>query len=136
MAGAFLLIRVDVYLFSIASHSLGICFDSGERPELRVQVPDGGLNIHNEPVAWSLRDGRVVYWSLLQLIDKRPDELFEANCYEAYREVAKEFGPSMVSVRVATTLRMFMSCFDILHASLRFYRLDTIAVALQSQKTT
>ena len=114
MSGAVLSIRVEVNLFSITPHSLGICFDSGERPELRVQVPDGGLNIHNEPVAWSLRDGRVVYWSLLQLKDKRTDELIEANCYEASREVTKEFGPSMVTVRVVTTLSAFVgSCLDI-----------------------
>jgi len=70
----------------------GICFDGGERPEVRAQVPNGGLNIHDEPVYWSLRDGRVVTWSLLELKDKRPDELLEANSYDAYRGVAKEFG--------------------------------------------
>lgn len=74
---------------------------------MRVQVPDGGLNIHNEPLGWSLRDGRVVYWSLLQLKDKRPDELIEANCYEAYRDVAKEFGPLVETVRAATTCSAF-----------------------------
>lgn len=73
----------------------GICFDGGERPELRLLVPDGGLNIHAEPVAWSLRDGRVVYWSIMQLKDKRPDELIDANCFEVYRDVAKEFGLRM-----------------------------------------
>ena len=76
----------------------GICFDAGERPELRVQVPDGGLNIHNEPVAWALRDGRVVEWSLLQLREKRPDELIESNSHEAYRDVAKELGWQMYRV--------------------------------------
>ena len=70
----------------------GICFDSGERPELRVQVPNGGLNIHNEPVYWSLYDGRVENWTLLEPIAKRQDELLEPNSHEAYRQIAKEFG--------------------------------------------
>lgn len=72
----------------------GICFDGGERPEVRAQVPNGGLNILVEVVFWSLRDGRVVPWSLLELKGKRPDELLEANSHKAYRDVAQEFGLS------------------------------------------
>ena len=52
----------------------------------------------NKEVYWSLRDGRVVAWSLLQLKDKRPDELIEANCFEAYRDVAKELGRQVASM--------------------------------------
>ena len=58
-----------------------------------VQVPNSGLNIHEEPVYWSLPDGRVVCWSLLELKEKREDELFEeSSTHEAYRAVAKELG--------------------------------------------
>ena len=63
-------------------------------------VPNGGLNIHNEPVYWSLCDGRVVNWTLLELKEKRADELLESNSHEAYREVAKEFGLVVERTRV------------------------------------
>jgi hypothetical protein len=72
----------------------GVCFDGGERPDLRVQVPNGGMDILEEPVFWSLPDGRVVCWPLLTLKDKRADELLEENTHEVYRAIAKEFGPS------------------------------------------
>ena len=69
----------------------GIVFDS-ERPDLKTQVPNGGLDIQDEPVFWSLPDGRVVCWSLTELRTKHMDELFESNTHEAYREVAKILG--------------------------------------------
>jgi hypothetical protein len=72
----------------------GVCFDGGERPDLRVQVPNGGMDILDEPVFWSLPDGRVVCWPLLTLKDKRADELLEENTHDVYRAIAKEFGPS------------------------------------------
>ena len=71
----------------------GIVFDNGDRPDFRVQVPSGGVNIHDEPVFWSMPDGRVVCWSLLELAGKREDELYEeSSALEAYRAVAKELG--------------------------------------------
>ena len=69
----------------------GIVFDS-ERPDLKLQVPKGGMDIQDEPVYWSLPDGRVVYWSLQQLRLKKTDEFFELNTHEAYREIAKVLG--------------------------------------------
>ena len=69
----------------------GIVFDS-ERPDLKTQVPNGGLDIQDEPVFWSLPDGRVVCWSLAEMRTKHADELFESNTHEAYREIAKILG--------------------------------------------
>ena len=57
-----------------------------------MQVPKGGIDIQEEPVYWSLPDGRVVYWSLQQLRLKKTDEFFELNTHEAYREIAKVLG--------------------------------------------
>ena len=71
----------------------GVVFDNGDRADFRVQVPNGGVNIHHEPVYWSMPDGRVVCLSLLELKEKREDELFEeSSTHEAYRAVAKELG--------------------------------------------
>ena len=81
----------------------GIVFDSGDRPELKQHVPNGGKDIHNECVYWALPDGRVECWTLRALISKRDDELFEKHTHEAYLAVAKELGYDVCGRAVCET---------------------------------
>ena len=41
---------------------------------------------------WTLPDGRAVAWSLLQLVDKKVDELLDANANEAYHAIGQVLG--------------------------------------------
>lgn len=61
----------------------GIAFDS-ERPEILEQLPDGGLDIQDEPVYWTLPDGRCVCWSLREISKLNTDELTPIDSNEAY----------------------------------------------------
>ena len=76
-------------------------------------------------------DLQVVCWSLLQLKDQRPDELIEANCFEAYRDVAQEFGPLVVTWIALTQHAVFSWALGV-HS---FRQLDTIAAAWLYQRT-
>ena len=67
----------------------GIAFDS-ERPELVHQLPDGGVDIQDEPVYWALPCGRCVCWTLRELANARDDDLAPMDSDEAYHAVARE----------------------------------------------
>ena len=67
----------------------GISFES-DRPEIRLQVPDGGLDIQDYPVHWTLPCGRTECWSLLEFQDALPDQLAKHNSDEAYESIGRE----------------------------------------------
>ena len=69
----------------------GIVFDS-ERPDIVHQLPDGGADIQDEPVYWTLPCGRCVCWTLRELANARDDDLAPIDSDEAYRAVARELG--------------------------------------------
>ena len=69
----------------------GILQDA-ERPDIKNLLPNGGVDIFDEPVYWALPDGRIVCWSVRELAQKRGDELFLEDVHEAYLEIAKEVG--------------------------------------------
>ena len=69
----------------------GIVLDA-ERPDIKSMIPNQGVDILNEPFYWSLPDGRVVCWSVMELAQKHNDELFLEDVHEAYLEIAKDVG--------------------------------------------
>ena len=75
----------------------GIAFDS-ERPEIVHQLPDGGVDIQDEPVYWALPCGRCVCWTLRELANARDDDLAPTDSDEAYRAVARELGYDVLGV--------------------------------------
>ena len=63
-----------------------------ERPQIIPQLPDGGLNIQDEPVYWVLPGGRSVCMSLRDFAGAKDDELAPVDSDEAYIAVAKAMG--------------------------------------------
>ena len=63
-----------------------------ERADIKNHIPNDGVDILSEPMWWSLPDGRVVCWSVVDLAQKRDDELFSEDVHEAYVAIAKEVG--------------------------------------------
>ena len=53
-------------------------------------MPNGALEIQEEPVCWALPYGRAVWWSLRELNDAQPDQLAAEDSAEAYLAVARE----------------------------------------------
>ena len=68
----------------------GIAYES-ERPTILEQLPCGGVDVQDEPVFWTLHDGRVVCWSVRDL-SKAKEDLEPADSLERYKAVAKELG--------------------------------------------
>ena len=63
-----------------------------ERPELRLEIPNGGLEIQDSPpVFWDLPCGRSVCCSIMQFRDMREDEMLPLDSTQAYIEIAGFF---------------------------------------------
>jgi len=67
----------------------GITYEA-DRPDIKLEVPNGGQDIQREPVYWVLPGGRCVCKSLLAFIHLPPEELGEASTLEAYEAAAEE----------------------------------------------
>jgi len=67
----------------------GVAFE-GDCNNILYQLPNDGKDAQHEEVYWVLPDGRAVCWSLLELVNKKPDELIQGNTIEAYWTIAKE----------------------------------------------
>ena len=64
----------------------GISFE-GDRPQLCIQLPDGGRDIQDHAVHWTLPCGRTECWSLREFADAQPDQLAGHDCEEAYKSI-------------------------------------------------
>ena len=69
----------------------GVCYENNERPEIVLELPNGGLDIQRTPVYWDLPDGRSLCASMLDLRDMHPDELHDMGSDEAYIALASTF---------------------------------------------
>ena len=67
----------------------GIAYE-GEQVEIRREVPDGGKDIQDHPVYWTLPHGATVCWNLRELADARPYELQAEQSDAAYKAIADE----------------------------------------------
>ena len=67
----------------------GISYE-GDRPDIRLEVPDGGTDIQDHAVHWSLPCGRSECWSLREFFDAMPDQLAERDSDAAYEAIARE----------------------------------------------
>jgi len=67
----------------------GITYEA-DRPDIKLDVPNGGQDIQREPVYWVLPGGRCVCKSLLAFAQLLPEELGEASTLEAYEAAAEE----------------------------------------------
>ena len=67
----------------------GTAFE-GDCNNILHQLPNDGKDSQHEPVYWVLPDGCAVCWTLLELVNKKPDELIQGNASEAYSTIAKE----------------------------------------------
>ena len=68
-------------------------FSRSDRPDFVVQVPDGGFEIQDAPVHWTLPCGRAVCMSLREFTDAKDDQLMpgctdEVRIVGSYRVVA------------------------------------------------
>ena len=67
----------------------GISYE-GDKPEIKLEIPDGGTDIQDYAVHWTLPCGRSECWSLRELKDARPDQLAARDANEAYEGIARE----------------------------------------------
>ena len=67
----------------------GIVYE-GETSTILYQLPNDGRDAQHEPVYFVLPDGRAMCWTLVELVNKKPDELIQGDTLEAYEEIAKE----------------------------------------------
>ena len=79
----------------------GIAYES-ERRNIIPQLPCGGEDIQDEPVYWTLHDGRVVCWSVRRLAEAKDEDLEPADSIERYKAVAKELGYDVESLSIET----------------------------------
>ena len=86
----------DVEYFEIVAQNIhekiefkGVAFE-GDCNTILHQLPNDGKYAQCEPVYWVLPDGRAVCWSLVELVNKKTDELIEGNAIEAYAKVAEQ----------------------------------------------
>ena len=67
----------------------GVSYES-DRPGLIQQVPDGGIDIQEHPLYWTLPCGRTDSMSIREFADAKEDQLESWQSDEAYVAVAKE----------------------------------------------
>ena len=79
----------------------GIAYES-DRPNIIPQLPCGGEDIQDEPVYWTLHDGRVVCWSVCQLAAAKEADLEPVDSLKRYKAVAKELGLDVQSLSSET----------------------------------
>ena len=89
------MLKFDLEFFGIVSKSVhekikvkGIVYE-GETSTILYQLPNDGRDAQHEPVYFVLPDGRAVCWTLVELVNKRPDELIQGDTLEAYEKIAK-----------------------------------------------
>ena len=84
----------DLEFLEIVSKSEKIEFEgivyAGETSTILYQLPNDGRDAQHEPVYFVLPDGRAVCWTLVELVNKKPDELIQGDTLEAYEKLAKE----------------------------------------------
>ena len=69
----------------------GIAYE-GERNQLVRHLPHGGVDCQDDPLYWTLPDGRCVCQSLRELASMRDDELAPQESHDAYVAVAEQLG--------------------------------------------
>lgn len=84
----------------------GIAFE-GERLQIVPQLPQGGVDLQDAPVYWTLPDGRCVCWSVRSLAEAREDSLVKEDSEEAYRAVAKEMSYDVLGTAPDEVLEPF-----------------------------
>jgi len=67
----------------------GIAYE-GDRPNIMLDLPNGGVDVQKEVVQWVLPDGRCVAWTVAELAQKRPDELTDPKARAAYFAIGEE----------------------------------------------
>eukprot|EP00973_Karenia_brevis_P072856 10117823-Karenia_brevis.AAC.1 len=65
---------------------------AGDDVQILPQLPDGGVNVHEKPVLWTLPDGRCESWSARDLANLQDDQLAHKDSAEEYRAVANHLG--------------------------------------------
>ena len=81
----------------------------GDRPEILLQVPDGGLDIQDAPVHWTLPSGRTECWSLREFMDAKPDQLAAQNSEEAYESIGREMAWDVLGTGDEAAIASFRS---------------------------
>ena len=81
----------------------GIAFES-ERPTI---VRQGGVDLQDEPVHWTLPDGRCECWSVRRMAEATDDLLAPQDSEEAYRAVAREIGYDVLGIADESALEPF-----------------------------
>ena len=85
----------------------GIAYE-GDNPELRPDVvPNGGLDIQDSPVHWTLPCGRAVCWSLNDLKDMRADEFTAEQSDEAYEGIGREMRWDVLGIAEDSAITTF-----------------------------
>ena len=80
----------------------GICFKGiayqSESPKIVQQLPQGGIDLQDTPVYWTLPDGRCECWSVRRIAEASEDLLAPQDSEQAYKAVAKEMHYDVHSV--------------------------------------
>ena len=86
----------DIEFFDVVAKNIhekiefeGTAFQ-GDCNNILHQLPNDGKDAQHEPVYWVLPDGRAVCWSLVELVNKKTDELIQGDAIEAYATIAQE----------------------------------------------
>ena len=88
------------------AHFKGIAFE-GERASIVPQLPQGGVDIQDEPVYWTLPDGRCEHWSVRRMAEATDDLLAPQDSEEAYKAVAKEMNYDVLGAADEEALELF-----------------------------
>eukprot|EP00973_Karenia_brevis_P009742 1315739-Karenia_brevis.AAC.1 len=84
----------------------GIAFDV-EKPTILLQLPEGGVDIQDEQMYWTLPDGRCECWTVRHLAEAPEDLLAPADSEEAYKAVAKEMNYDVLGIAEEGALEPF-----------------------------
>ena len=70
---------------------LGVLY-AGDSPTFDLSLPQNGVDIVDVPMYWRLNEGRVVCWSVEQLIRKTEADIKDADDANVYQAVGEELG--------------------------------------------
>ena len=84
----------------------GIVFE-GERPTISLQLPHGGIDIQDEPLYWTLPDGRSEVRSVRRMAEASQDLLSFQNSEDAYKAVAKAMEYDCLGIAAEEELEPF-----------------------------
>eukprot|EP00973_Karenia_brevis_P037630 5192815-Karenia_brevis.AAC.1 len=84
----------------------GIAFDA-ENPTILLQLPEGGVDLQDEPVYWTFPDGRCECCSVRHLAEATDDFLAPEDSEEAYKAVAKELSYDVLGIAEEEALEPF-----------------------------